>query len=87
MMEVTGRVSIGTGACSSTGLSTSVNVWFYQLHATGSFRAGRWQSISSQPLVSSSPQELKHASSDSSQILLQTEINLQNHAGPFLSTF
>lgn len=87
LIEVTGRVSMGRGARFSTGLSTSVNLRFYQLHATGSFRAGRRQSISSQPLVSDSPQVPKRARFGTSQTLLQTEINLRNHAGLLSSIF
>ena len=87
LIKVTDRVSIEREACFSAALSSSVNLWFYQLCATGSFRPDRWQSISSQPLVSDSPQVPKHARLDTSQMLLQTEINLQNCAAFFLSVF
>lgn len=50
LIKVTGWVSIERGACFSTGLSTSVSLWPYQLCATDSFRPDRWQSISGSPL-------------------------------------
>lgn len=86
LIKVTDMVSIERGACFSAGLSTSVNLGFYQLCASGSFRADRWQSISSQP-VSVTALRCLSVPGLICQTPLQTEINLQNHAGLFLRIF
>ena len=66
-IQVTDRVSIEREACLSSGLSAPVNLQFYQLGATGSFRLDQWQSIFLQPLVRDRLQVPWHARSDMSQ--------------------
>lgn len=80
------RASVERGACFGAGLSTSVNLWLYQLCASHSFAPDGWQSIPGSPLsVTASGPE--HGRLDTRQTLLRTEINLQNHAELLLSVY
>lgn len=80
---MTDRVSIEREACLSAGLSAPVNLQFYQLGATGSFRLDQWQSIFLQPLVRDRLQVPRRARSDMSQTQCEQGLTSQMAEIPF----